>query len=140
MRVQHQVLPPGMQNAEEPNLSAEVLWISCNFEQCLRSRREQKVVKQGWIGTNQRIQLMRERKHDVKIADIQQLLFSRGEPVLACLRLALGAMPIAAGVIRDGLVSATRTRIEMAAQCRRAAAGDSPQHIQLLIADSGRCE
>ena len=32
MRVLQQVLPPGMQNAEEPNLSAEVLGIGGHFE------------------------------------------------------------------------------------------------------------
>src|SRR4051794_36900263 len=135
MWMQHQILSPGMQDTEEPNLSAEMLWISRNFEQCLRTRREQKIVKQGWVGTNQRIQLMRQRKHDVKVADIQQLLFSRGEPVLPCLSLALRAVPIPAGVIRDGLVPATRTCIEMAAQGRRTAAGDGLQHIQLLVAE-----
>jgi hypothetical protein len=135
MWMQHQVLSPGMQDAEEPNLNAKMLWISRDFEQRLRTRREQKIVKQGWVGTNQRIQLMRQGKHDVKVADIQQLLFSRREPVLACLRLALGAVPIPAGIIRDGLMSASRTRIEMAAQRRGATAGDSPQHVQLLIAE-----
>src|SRR4051794_23553390 len=66
-------------------------------------------LQQGWVGPNQCIQLMRQRKHDVKITDVQQLLFSRFEPVLACLCLALGAVPIPAGVIRDGLVPATGT-------------------------------
>jgi hypothetical protein len=33
-------------------------------------------------------------KHDVKVADIQQLLFSSRKPVLTCLCLALGATPI----------------------------------------------
>ncbi len=111
------------------------LWISRDFKQCLRARREQKIVKQGWVCTNQCVQLVRQRKHDVKVADIQQLLFSGGEPVLACLRLALWAVPIPAGIIRDGLMPASRTCIEMAAQRRGAAAGDSPQHIQLLIAE-----
>jgi hypothetical protein len=40
--------------------------------------------------------LMGQREHDVKkIRDVEQLLFSGLEPVLACLCLALGAVPIA---------------------------------------------
>jgi hypothetical protein len=115
MRMQHQVLSPGMQDSEEPNLSAKMFGISGDFEQCLRTRREQKIVKQGWVDTNQRIQPMRQRKHDMKVADVQELLFSCNEPVLACLGLTLWAVSIPAGIIRDGLVPAPRTCIEMAA-------------------------
>src|SRR5207248_5923035 len=48
------------------------------------------------------------------------------------LRLALHAMSIAAGVIRDGLIIATGTLVNVTTQLRRAAAGDSPQHGELL--------
>ena len=71
----------------------------------------------------------------MEVADIQKLLFSRCKPVLACLCLALGTMPIAAGIKRDGLMPTTRTCIEMAAQRGCAAAADGSQHIQLLIAE-----
>jgi hypothetical protein len=45
-------------------------------------------------------------------------------------------MSVAARVIRNGLLAAVGTRIEMPAQSRRAAALESPEHFQLLITES----
>jgi hypothetical protein len=77
---------------------------------------------------------MGQRENDVKIRNGEHFLLTGSEPSLARLRLTLRAMPITAGVIRDGLMAALRTGIEMAAQCRRAAAGNRSQHFQLLEA------
>src|ERR1700689_529249 len=62
-------------------------------------------------------------------------MLSRGEPALARLRLAFWAVAITAAVIRDGLVAAAGTIIDMSAQSRSAALSDGAQHLQLLIAE-----
>src|ERR1700733_2771077 len=64
-----------------------------------------------------------------------QFLLSRGEPALASLRLALGAVAVAAAVIRDGLLAAAWTIIDLSAQRRSAAWSDGAQHLPLLIAE-----
>ena len=46
--------------------------------------------------------------------------------------LALGAVPVAARVIGDGLVPATETRITMTAEGCSAAADDSVHHLAVL--------
>jgi len=83
------------------------------------------------------IQLMRKSEDHVEVGDLQHLPFSCGEPTLASLRLALHAMPVAAGVVRDGLIIATGTLVNVATQLRRAAAGDSPQYGELLEVQPG---
>jgi hypothetical protein len=65
----------------------------------------------------------------------KQFLLSRGEPALTRLSLALGTVSVSAAVVRDGLVAATRTIIDMPAQSGCAAAGDSFQHFELLVID-----
>jgi hypothetical protein len=77
---------------------------------------------------------MRQSENDVKIRYAEHFLLTSSETSLARLRLTLWAMPIPAGVIGNGLMAALRTGIEMAAQCRRAAAGNRSQHCQLLEA------
>lgn len=52
----------------------------------------------------------------MEIGDAQQFLFSRGKPALTCLGLALGTVPVAAGVIREGLVTALRASIDVTAE------------------------
>jgi len=67
---------------------------------------------------------MRQREYDVEVRDAEEFLFPCGEPALASLSLALWTVPVPAGVVRDGLMTALRTLIDMAAQGCRAAASD----------------
>ena len=47
----------------------------------------------------------------------EQVLLAPREPALARLCLTLRAVPVAAGVIRDGLMSAAHARIAMTTEC-----------------------
>jgi hypothetical protein len=80
---------------------------------------------------------MRQSENDVEVRNLEQFLFSRGEPALASLCLALRAVPIPAGVIRDGLMTASGTLVDVPSQCRCAAAGDSPERAELLKVQPG---
>jgi hypothetical protein len=80
---------------------------------------------------------MRQGEDHVKVRQAEQLLFPAGEPSLTRLRLTLRTVPVPAGVEGDGRMTAPGTLIQMAAQSRRAAALNSTQHFQLLIAEPG---
>jgi hypothetical protein len=56
------------------------------------------------------------REHDIKAASGQEFVFTRRQPTLARLRLALGAVPVSARVVGDGLMTAVRAGIAMAAE------------------------
>jgi hypothetical protein len=74
---------------------------------------------------------MWQRENHVHIRDIQQFLFAGSEPLIASVGLALSAVAITTRVIRDGLMTAARALIQMAAQRRCAAALDSAQHAEM---------
>jgi len=76
---------------------------------------------------------MWQREYDVKVRYVEELSFLFGEPALASLSLALRAVPVSTGVIRDGLMAASRTSIDVTAQRRRPATPDGAQNAQLLI-------
>jgi hypothetical protein len=59
------------------------------------------------------------------------ILFPGKDPLVALCGLALGAMPVAAGVVTDAHGCARRTRIHMSAQGSRAAPGKGIQCAQL---------
>ena len=80
---------------------------------------------------------MRQGEYDVEVRDAEEFFLSCGEPALASLCLALWTVPVPAGVIGDGLMTALRTLIDVAAQRGRAAAPDRPQHTQLLVIQPG---
>jgi hypothetical protein len=59
-------------------------------------------------------------------------LFPRGKPTLARLGLALGAVPIATRIIRDGLKSALGAGIEVASERSGAAVQQGAKDLELL--------
>src|SRR5208337_2326919 len=69
-------------------------------------------------------QLARQRVHDVKVRDRQQLRFAISQPSARRRSLALRTMPVAAGVVSDVRMAAGRVlaACDVAAERRRAAA------------------
>ena len=71
-----------------------------------RAGAKQQVIKHRLVALAKRIQLMRQSENNVEVRHAEQFLLAGGEPALARLRLALRAVPVPAGVIRDGLMTA----------------------------------
>src|SRR5271163_1120161 len=124
MRMQSQVLSPGVQNAEEADLGSEVLGVGRNFKHGLSAGAEEQIVEQPWIALTERVQLVGQGKDDVEVGHAEQILFAPCQPALACLSLAFGTVAVATGVIGNGLMVATRAGIQMASQRSRATYGD----------------
>jgi hypothetical protein len=107
MRMQSQVLSPGVENAEEADLGSEVLGVGGNLKHGLSGGAEEQIIEQPWIALTERVQLVGQGKDDVEVRYAEQVLFAPCKPALARLGLALGTVPVATGVIGDGLVVAT---------------------------------
>jgi hypothetical protein len=67
---------------------------------------EEQVVHNLGITLAKSIQLMGQGEDDVEVGDSEKFFFPCGEPALASLRLTLRAVPVSAGIIRDGLMTA----------------------------------
>jgi hypothetical protein len=72
----------------------------------------------------------------MEVAGGQEFSLAGGQPTLARLGLTLGAVPISARVVRDGLMSATRACIPMATQCCGAAALNATKCFELAGSQS----
>ena len=70
---------------------------------------------------------------DVKIRDRQEFRATVGEPLRARQTLALGAMPVTAGVIGDADLAAILALLDMAAERRRAARLNGAHHPSLGV-------
>ena len=77
---------------------------------------------------------MGQCKDHMEVRHAQKFFFACFHPTLASLCLALWTVAVSAGIIGDGLVTAFRTGIDVAAQCCRAATSDGTEHRQLLKA------
>jgi hypothetical protein len=65
------------------------------------------------------------------VARREKFSLTRGNPSFPGTRLTLGAVPVAAGVVRDGAMSAASTFIKMAAECGGATPHNSQQHFDM---------
>src|SRR5438132_7353108 len=132
VRMEKQVLSPGMQNADDADLRAQMFGIGRDFQQCLRAGSEQQVVEHGRIVQGQYIEFVWRGEHDMEVGGGEKLAFAGSKPALARLRLALRAVPVAARVVGDGLAAALRTGSDVAAQRGRAAALNRRKGFALL--------
>ena len=72
-----------------------------------------------------------QREHDVEVADRQQVGLARRQPVARGGALALGAVPVAAGVVGDPPVPAVLAGLDVTAQRCGAAVLDRRHHLEL---------
>ena len=80
---------------------------------------------------SQRRQGVVNGEHHMRVAGGQKIAATSLDPPVTRLCLASRAMPVAARVITDGLMFASRAGIQMSAEQRRAAAQNGHQHLQV---------
>ena len=124
-------LSPGVQNGQEAKLCAEMPGIASDVEQRGGTGFEQKGRELPLVLPHQRHKHMRQAEDQVVVADGQQFQLSLGQPPIACTGLTFRAVPVAAGVIGDGQMSAAHARIAMTTERSGAAASDRIKHFAL---------
>ena len=71
----------------------------------------------------------------MEVAGRQEFPAARLQPTVSGVSLALGAVPVSAGVVGDGAIPATRTLILLPAECGSTAALDGRQDFAMLTGD-----
>lgn len=129
--MEEQILSPGVQDGGKTDLRAEVLFVKSNFLERLCRGIEQDGKDNFLIPQSQRIQFIGQGEDHMKILYWQQTFQTLVKPLRLFEALALGAMPVATGIIRDAGVAATFALILVPAQCRGSALGDVAHHSKL---------
>ncbi len=130
VRVSLQRLPPSMQHGEETDASPEPAL--SNFEQRLGGGAKQDAVDDARVLQSQGSELMRQREHDMKVDDRQQVEQPLVEPLGPRGGLALRAVPIATGVVGHLAMAALVALKDVAAQDLGAAGLDVGENAALL--------
>jgi len=97
MRMVQQVLPPRVQDAEEPDFRSEMFGVGSHFKERSRDGAEEQVVEEALVLKNERAQLAWQCKDDMEIRGCEEFPFTLFEPAVAGLRLALRAVAVTAG-------------------------------------------
>jgi len=93
MRMDLQILSPGVQHAEESDLGAEMFGIGGDLQQRRGAGTEQKVIDDFLVLQGEPREFVRKSKHDMHVLYGQQLFIAIGEPLIAGVGLAFGTVP-----------------------------------------------
>jgi hypothetical protein len=115
VRMTDQRLCPRAQDGQDADLGAEMPRIGGNLAERRRGRLEEPRVQTGAVPIAERQERVWEREDDVHVRHVEQITLRCVEPALPRLRLRLAfrAMPIPARVVRDGLMPAGVTPIDV---------------------------
>src|SRR3954447_11598653 len=80
MRMQSQVLSPGVQNAKEADLGSKVLGVGRNFKHGLSAGAEEQVIEQPRVMLTERIQQVGQSEDDMEIGHAEQVLLAPRDP------------------------------------------------------------
>jgi len=126
-----QILSPGVQDAEESDLSTQVFGIGCDLQQSGGTGAEQKVIDHFLVLQCQPGEFVGDGKNYMRVFNRQQFFFAIGEPSVAGIGLALRTMSRPAGVKRSGFMAALAAAIQMSAERCRAAMLDGKQNAEM---------
>jgi hypothetical protein len=90
-----QVLAPGVENAEDANLPAQMLGIGSDGEQSGGASSEHQMVEQTGVFQSQQGEFVRDGEDDVKVVGGQKFPLPGCQPAFTSLTLALGTTPVA---------------------------------------------
>jgi hypothetical protein len=124
-------LSPSVQDAEKADLGSEVLGVQRNRLQGFGCGPEQQTIHLPFVLEGQGSQGLRQSENHMEVLAWQQFGLTLFQPLGSGQGLALGAMPIGAGVVCVTFVPALVTPFEMAPERRGAALFDGAQHTLL---------
>ena len=75
--MQEQVLPPRVQDTDEPNLRAQSFGIRRHLQHGGGAGAEEQIVQNPGVTQAERIQLMGQGEYDVEVGDVESSSFSR---------------------------------------------------------------
>ena len=76
----HEVLAPGVQNADAPYLCPEMLRVVCEFHERFGDRTEKKIVQDLAVHGDQGMEFRGEGKDHMKVRDRQEVLIASFDP------------------------------------------------------------
>src|SRR5260370_18313495 len=94
MRVNVELLTPGVQHTEETNFRAEASRIASDFEKCFRAGAKQEIVEDRLVLQDKWRQPVGQCEGDMQQACREKVSSTRSDPPFPCTRLTLGALAL----------------------------------------------
>jgi hypothetical protein len=98
--------PPGMENADIPDVCTEIFAVGSQFPQCIRRCVIQGIIQKLLVAVDDRIQFLRDSEDHMEVWRIQYIFPAGVHPFFLRELLAHGTATVAAGIIVDGNTAA----------------------------------
>lgn len=134
VRMVRQRRAPGVQHQRGADPGAQVLRIGGDGQQHLGGQVEQQAIEHRLVLVSDVRHGRRQREYHVVILHRQQIGLARVQPALCRRALALGAVPVAAGVVGDLVGTAALAAQHVSSQRRAAALFDGRHDLELAQA------
>lgn len=131
MRMEHEILPPGVQHGQETDAGPEVRRIGRDGKEGLSGRLKKELIDHLPVRQRQITESRGESKDDMEVWYGKKFLGPCLEPLGPCLPLALGTMAIATGVIGQALMAAAVALLPVPSQGRGATLKESCENLPL---------
>ena len=136
MGMEPELLIPGMQHGEEADFRAELFRIASDFEKCFGTGAKQQIIDDFFVLQSQWSKLRRKCEDHMDVVRREKFSLTCGDPAFPSRGLTLRAVPISAGVVRDGgAMPAAGALIEMTAECGGATARNGQQYFDVFPAE-----
>ena len=76
----HEVLAPGVENPDTPDLCAKTFWVLCKLRKSLGDRTEKKIIKDLAVQGDQRIEFGGEGEDEMEIRNGEEVLTAGLDP------------------------------------------------------------
>ena len=136
VRMMKQRLPPGVKDGEEPDPGTEMARIRGHFEKGLGGSAEEQAVQNARILERKRREPVRQCEYHVCVRHGQEHRALLLEPVRGGRGLALRAVAIAAGIVRDDPVPARIALVDVTPECGGPAGKQTLDDAPLIAAES----
>jgi len=127
-----EILSPGVEDGEKTDIGAQVKRIASQSLQGAGDGGEELGIEQTLVGKEDRTQRFGDCKDKVEVGDGEQIALTGGQPLLTTMTETLRTVPVATGLVRDVLMAATITLMEIAAQGAGSTKGQITQDFSLL--------
>src|SRR5690606_5641953 len=101
MRVQGQLLPPGMENGDHPGVGSQMFRVLGKAADRLPGSFKQTVIDGPGLIHGQRIQRGGQREHHMEVRYRKELSLPLGDPILPVFALTFRTMTVTAAVVAD---------------------------------------
>ena len=132
-----QLLVPCVEYLDDAWKSAEIFFISGQFQEGFGTAGVKQAVQKLLVAVNKRIQFMRKSKYHMEIGRVNDLSPAFVHPDLFEDALTFGAASVTAGIVMEFYVSAVRTLADIAAKFSGFADTDSMGGFSLYIRQTG---